>query len=79
MNPATILNLAKATKSSGELLRKLCEDVNLSNGQKVFIVHGMGQASVRGTYQGLTNGGMAKVKTEGGETHTVMAHLVFPN
>jgi len=77
MNAKTIERLAEEAKNPDELLRKLCEDINLTNGQKVYTVHGMGQSSVIGTFQGLTNGGMAKVKNPTG-TYTVAAHLVFP-
>lgn len=77
MNAKTIERLAEEAKNPDELLRRLCEDINLTNGQKVYTIGGVGQSSVIGIFQGLTNGGMAKVKNPNG-VYTVAAHLVFP-
>ncbi len=79
MTASIVSSLARKVTSADQLFRRLCEDVNLRVGQSVYTVHSIGCPSgITGTFQGLANGGMARVKGKDGVEHLIGAHMLFP-
>jgi hypothetical protein len=77
MKTADIIKAVESAKSSNGLLSALCEDMAFTEGQEVFVAASVGQASLKGKYRGLTNGGYAKIEDMKGTVHTVLPHYIF--
>ena len=77
MKATDIIKAVESTKTSAGLLASLCEDMTFTEGQEVFVAASVGQASMKGKYRGLANGGYAKIEDRRGVVHTVLPHYIF--